>query len=295
MSPALEAVLQGNYMYNEHLDGYTWELLEECTRIRSSIPCNSVNSLITKETWQTKWKRAREDTSLSKLGLHFGHYKAGADSDLIAHFHAMKTSLALKHGIALKRWSRGLSVMLEKMFGCKLVGKLQAILLMEADLNFANKQVYGVEMLNNVRKYGFMPEEIYSEKNRIAEDGSLAKVLFYDMVGQSRIAAGLASVDAGNCYNSIAHAIALMTFQAFGVNKESVQAMLVAIEDMFFFLRTVFGDSKNSVGTKIRIKTQGLCQGNGTAPSGWAITSITIPGAHKRKGHGAKIVCSISK
>jgi len=112
-----------------------------------------------------------------------------------------------------------------------------------------------------------MPEEVFSEKNIMAEDGFLAKVLFYDMARQLRLSAGLASVDADNCYDSIAHAITLMMFQAFGVNKESVQAMLVAIEEMLFFLRTAFGDSKNGAGTKIRIKTQGLCQGNDTAPA----------------------------
>ena len=111
VSPAAEAVLQGNYEYEEDADEYTRELLDECARIRAKVPRNSVNSLITRETWQTKWRRAKEDTSSSESGLHFGHYKAGAESDLISHFHAMKTSLVLKHGIALKRWARGLSVM----------------------------------------------------------------------------------------------------------------------------------------------------------------------------------------
>jgi len=41
-----------------------------------------------------------------------------------------------------------------------------------------------------------MPEEVFSEKNRMADDGSLATVLFYDMIRQLRILAGLASVDA---------------------------------------------------------------------------------------------------
>ena len=86
--------------------------------------------------------------------------------------------------------------MFKKVFGCKMVEKLIVILLMEADFNFANKQVYGVEILQNVRKYGFMPEEVFSEKNRMADDGSLATVLFYDMIRQLRILAGLASVDA---------------------------------------------------------------------------------------------------
>ena len=79
----------------------------------------------------------------------------------------------------------GLSVMLEKMFGCTLVSKLRAILLMEADFNFTKKMVYGVRMMNNVREHRMMPEEIYSEKGRTADDGSLAKALFYDIVRQN--------------------------------------------------------------------------------------------------------------
>ena len=61
-----------------------------------------------------------------------------------------------------------------------------------------------------------MCEEIYSEKNRIADDGGLAKVLFYDVVRQARVSAAIASVDAANCYDRIAHAIASLVFQACG-------------------------------------------------------------------------------
>ena len=43
------------------------------------------------------------------------------------------------------------------------------------------------------------------------------------------------------------------------------------------------------------MKCQGLCQGNGTAPAGWADILIVILGAHKRKGHGARFVCPISR
>jgi len=112
--------------------------------------------------------------------------------------------------------------MLEKMFGCTLVKKLRSILLMEADFNYANKEIYGNRMLYNVRKYGYMAEEIFSEKGRMADDGSLAKVLFYDIIRQKRIPAGLSSVDAAQCYDRIAHAIASLVFQAFGVPEEAV-------------------------------------------------------------------------
>ncbi len=42
--------------------------------------------------------------------------------------------------------------MLEKMFGVHLVSKLRAILLMEADFNATNKEVYRVRMLDVLRK-----------------------------------------------------------------------------------------------------------------------------------------------
>ncbi len=70
---------------------------------------------------------------MSPSGLHFGHYIAGADCNYISQFLAIRVSLALKKGIALERWANGLSVMLEKMFGIRLVSKLRAILLMEAE------------------------------------------------------------------------------------------------------------------------------------------------------------------
>ena len=100
----------------------------------------------------------------------------------MSHFHALKTSLALKRGVAFTRWSRGLSVMLEKMFGYTIISKLHAILLMEANFNSANKMIYGVRMLDNARFHGIMMEEIFSERNRMADDGTLSKTLFYDIV-----------------------------------------------------------------------------------------------------------------
>jgi len=101
-------------------------------------------------------------------------------------------------------------------------------------------------------------------------------------------------VDAANCYDSIAHAIASMIFQACGVPVEGVEAMPSAIQDMKYFLRTAFGDSKNFRGSKIEVKYQGLCQGNGAAPAGWAAISITILSAHKKKGHSATFMCPMT-
>ena len=105
--------------------------------------------LSTETTGNTHGKK-NESTSSSQSGLHFGHYVSGASSDMISDIHALKTSLALHHGIALARWKKGLCVMIEKAPGVKLLSKLRAILLMEADFNAANKIIFGQRMLTNV-------------------------------------------------------------------------------------------------------------------------------------------------
>ena len=53
-------------------------------------------------------------------------------------------------------------------------------------------------MLKQARKYRLVPEEIYSERNRLVDDGTLVKVLFYDIVRQTQHPAGIGAVDADN-------------------------------------------------------------------------------------------------
>ena len=103
-------------------------------------------------------------------------------------------------------------------------------------------------MLDQVQRYKLMPEEVYSEQNKLAEDATLSKNLFYDIVRQLRRPAGLASVDVDNCYDRIAHPMASMVFQAFGVPTQVIESMLKTIQNMRFYLQTGYGDSKEYPG-----------------------------------------------
>ena len=300
VSPSAVSILAGTYIYPEGFDEATKEILQECARIRLTIPKDSVNSTISREVWEAHWRKTKEGTSSSLSGRHFGHYKAGLRSPYISYLQSLHSTLAMKKGIVLNRWAKGLSVMLEKIYGCSLITKLRSILLMEADFNATNKRIFGIEMMENVRRYKLMPEEVFSERNRLADDGTLSKILFYDNVRQLRRPAGLASVDADNCYDRIAHPMASMIFQAFGVPTPAIVSMLSTIQNMSFFLRTGYGDSSdyaggftdNSVET---IKFQGMCQGNGASPAAWAVTTIPMIAAHRKKSHGAHLIAPISK
>ena len=129
---------------------------------------------------------------------------------------------------------------------------------MEADSNVSYKEIFGNRMLDMVRSHGFMPEEIYSEKGKTANDCYLAKVILYEIVRQARTSTAVSSIDATKCYDSIAHAITYLVFQAFGAPLESVDSTITAIEEIKYFLRTADGDSKNFADSKIEPKFQGL-------------------------------------
>jgi hypothetical protein len=90
----------------------------------------------------------------------------------------------------------------------------------------------------------------------MVDNGTLTKVIAYDIIRQSCRPAGIALVDAANFYDRIAHAIALLVFQAFGVLSSAAKCMLTTIQEMKFFLRTGFGDSMDFASLQFKIKTQ---------------------------------------
>jgi hypothetical protein len=86
-----------------------------------------------------------------------------------------------------------------------------------------------------------------------------------------------------------------MAFQSVGVPTTATVLMLSTIKEMKFFLWTRYDDSTAFAGVTGEIKTQGLCQGNGAAPSGWLTTNNMMIRAHKQKDHGVHLVNPITK
>ena len=108
------AILVGIYNYPEYFDQVTKEFCQECMRLREKIPVNSVNTVITTVRWKSQWRGGKESTSSSESGLHFGHYIAGASSNIISGMHAAKATIIINTGEVLERWARGLLVMMRR-------------------------------------------------------------------------------------------------------------------------------------------------------------------------------------
>ncbi len=118
------------------------------------------NTFITAEEFSQFWNKARESTSSSYSGRHFGHCKAAASGPLLSRIHAKFFTLISTKGYSLNRWKKRIQVILEKKQGLIRVDKLRAILLMEADFNFMNKFFIGYKMMSRLHESGTMPGEL---------------------------------------------------------------------------------------------------------------------------------------
>ena len=106
-------------------------------------PADFIPNTVSLQDYQVHWKQSKECTSSSISGLHFGHWKAAAESDFLSELHALFTDIIISTGYSPIRWQQGLSVMLEKKKGVCITSKLHAILLREANFNFHNMLFFG--------------------------------------------------------------------------------------------------------------------------------------------------------
>ncbi len=60
-------------------------------------------------------------------GHQVGQFISGMRSDHVTYLHAFVATLVTKRGIILDRWSKGLSLKLNKIFGYSLITKLRSI------------------------------------------------------------------------------------------------------------------------------------------------------------------------
>jgi hypothetical protein len=85
----------------------------------------------------------------------------------------------------------------------------------------------------------------------------------------------MTSCNLKSCYNRVAHALAALAMQSYGIPSTPIHSMFSTIQDIQYTTRTVFGDSDKVFGGKENFlsKPQGLGQGNGARPSLWSVVS----------------------
>ena len=292
---AAQQMLEGTYVCPPGTDDFT-RFFVECLKATAQRE-EPVSVTIATDDYINYWKKVREATLSSYSGLHFGHWKAATQDQWLSELHALSIEIPYSTGYSLRRWQAGLSAMLEKKAGVIMVDKLRAILLMEADFNFANKLIFGSRMMEVAMEEDEIPPEVFgSIKNREAIEAATCRRLIADLSRMTRTPMAISSVDAQTCYDRMVHSIASICCQRWKVPKEAILAALGTIQKMKFYLRTNFGDSTTYYGGGEQgLPFQGGCQGNGGAPALWVAISVILIRVLREHGHVVEWTSAISQ
>jgi hypothetical protein len=291
------SIINGSFSIPDELDDATKLILREIGIMGSKVLEGqfSPNLTITAEDYILYHKRLRESTSSSPSGLHIGHGKAAACSDMLAATHAAQMNLIIRSGVHPSRWGSALQVLLEKVAGVCLVEKLRSIQLYEADLNWFMKFIFNDGALTALKSINYLPEEHYSQKGSTAEDACFDKTLTFDISRQTHTPMAILSVDAAQCYDRVHHGLMSLTWLALVQNIPVIKILLSCLGDMKIYTRTGYGDSSTYFGGRSDSPACGLGQGSKAAPAAWVQLSSIFVQILRQKGFGAQLEDPITK
>jgi len=217
------------------------------------------------------WKKAKEKTSSSPSGIHFGHYIVGIEEQVVAKLNQLMATIPMLTGISPTRWRMTLNVMLEKLAGNCWVEKLRIIMLFEADFNSNNKWLGRTLMKQAASKHILAEQQYGSCKGKAMGTQCLNKWLFYNYIWAMHIPVVLCSNDAKSCYNHIILIITALCLCRLGAPPKATESMITTLAQLCHHVQSAFGNSTQSQGQEDWLEpAAGIGQGNGACSrSGW--------------------------
>lgn len=290
-----DEILQGTYQPPAGTDYYAKLFLREL-RMPDNVKLHPMPQMdVTPEGNRSAWLKQKESVSSEPAGLSFSHYKAGAQDNDINQFDAALRGLPYKYGFSPKHWREITDVEILKKAGVYDIDKMRTITLMDAAYNMNNKQLgrdvmMHAESLNNLAR-----EQYGSRKHHQANTAATNKVLTMDLLRLRRQAGALCSNDAKSCYDRVVHSIAALSLLRQGAPKPAVMSMLQTLQGSIHKIRTGYGVSSVHYGGNRVPPMQGLGQGNGVAPTGWAVISTPLINMMRTAGFGLQVLTCLSE
>ena len=186
----------------------------------------------------SKWK---EKTTTSPSGRHLGHYKAILqEPDLIQH-NCIMVSPPLMYGFTPKRLTKDIQIMVEKKTKTPLLHRLRGILILEADLNWVLRLVWGQRLFKNAVKTQTLMTAQQARPGFHSITAPLNKVLAYDHMRLTKRDIGSFNNDAKGSYDRIVPPHALLCCRRMGLPKTADQMMGEILQNTIYKLKTGHG------------------------------------------------------
>jgi hypothetical protein len=163
---------------------------------------------------------------------------------------------------------------------------MRAIVLLEGDFNYYNKLIFARQIMLSAQDKGQITIEYFSKKRSNCINAVITKIM---LCNESRMHHHLTCIGGnnfGDCYDRVVHPPASIALLSWGVARNPICILLLAMQTMQFFLWTRFGKSSDSYGGSNEDHTLRLGQGYAAAGPGFlALPSSLIHICEKAMEH----------
>ena len=252
---------------------------------------NAKDYEISESTFRNFYSKAKESTSSSPSGLHLGHWKAGAEDKDICKVLAGLVRIAVQNTYTLKRWRKVVSILMEKVKGSPTIHKFRTIHLLESDMNFILRYIWGRQFMRHNESNKAWHENQYGSRKGIqGQSATLNKVLTLDIVRYYAEPAAIVDNDAKACYDRMIPVVLSYALIRLGLPKKLTRFMCRWLEEATYFIKTSKGISKHKYGSTLQSYLFGTGQGTGWSPPNWGAISDLISTVMSANTPGMKLV-----
>jgi len=219
------------------------------------------------------FKTIPERTASSVSLRHYGHYKVLSKLDDDSYIRVLFdiVEIAFRTHSPLPRWKRSTQVMLEKGKGPG-IENLRIIQLLEADMNWLLRFLWGRKLNHHARKEGVYHHSQFAVPGKLCGSAILNKVLYFDMLCQTRQCGALMDNDATAAFDRVLPALCVVTCRQLGMPKEAQRFFFRLLRQMEFTVTTSHGTSTQTYTASGNTSApgQGVIQGGGASGPNYA-------------------------
>ena len=219
------------------------------------------------------FKSIPESTASSVSGLHYGHYKTLSKHENSTFIEVLFdiVNLAFQTHSPLPRWRLATQLMLEKGKG-PAIENLRIIQLLEADMNWLLRFLWGRKLNYHAQAEGAYNENQFAVPGKLCCSAILNKVLFFDLMRQTRQCGALMDNDATAAFDRVLPALCVVTCRQLGMPREAQRFFFRILRQMEYTVTTAHGQSKITYKANEDPDElgQGVIQGGGASGPNYA-------------------------
>jgi len=285
----MDEIMTGELFRQSNLPSESKDFLSHMTsNIQPVMHPDALN--ITDIVFKKFYNKAKESTSSSPSGLHLGHWKAGAADKDICMVLSGIIRIAVQNTYTLERWRKVVSILMEKVQGQPNINKFRTIHLLESDMNFVLRYIWGRQfMRHNEKNNAWHSNQYGSRKGIQGQSATLNKVLTLDINRYYAEPAAIVDNDAKACYDRMIPVLLSYALIRLGLPKALTRFMCRWLEQATYCIKTSKGISKFKYGSCIESYLYGTGQGTGWSPPNWGAISDLISTVMGKNTPGMKL------